>query len=328
LSGYSGRFSRDMVDEIRRMPSVAFVEEDTLVHADEVQFGAPWGLARTSSTRPSLALDLQGSGNAFVFNDAAGEGVTVYTIDSGVRASHREFAGGRAKNGPNLTSDNLPLVDTMGHGTHVAGTIAGATYGVAKKAALVAVKVFTARGSAHASGILQALDYVMKEHQAGRSGPKGTVVNMSLSGGKNAAEKAVFRNAAAAGIHIVVAAGNKGDDACNYSPGDSPDVITVGATTIQNQRAGFSNYGSCVTLYAPGAGILSSVPDSDTATAWMQGTSMACPHVSGTVAYLLSMSTAPISPAAMRSLLRKMATKGVVGNLSTQCPNLLLSNGA
>ncbi|KAJ7148565.1 peptidase S8/S53 domain-containing protein [Mycena crocata] len=301
INGYSGRFSQAVIQQLRSMPEVQYIEHDQLVHTVgsmeiKTQKGAPWGLARISH-RDKLSLGTYGK---YQYDTRGGEGVDVYVLDSGINIHHVEFEG-RASWGKTIVQNDVDE-DQHGHGTHCAGTIASRKYGVAKGAHVVAVKVVGADGYGSLSNIIAGISYVvssastkaataLKEYQAtGRTAHKGSVVNMSLGlrGASRAGNQAI--NAAVEqGIHFVVAAGNDNADACKYTPASAELAITVGASTQSDERAYFSNHGPCVDVFAPGMNILSTFRGSPDAITVMSGTSMAAPHTSGLVAYLLGI---------------------------------------
>ncbi|ODV93496.1 hypothetical protein PACTADRAFT_52071 [Pachysolen tannophilus NRRL Y-2460] len=339
INGYSGFFLDQTVELIRKNPMVAFVEKNTEVHANEfsVQNGAPWGLARVSH-RDSLNL---GSFNKYLFDDNGGEGVTAYVIDTGVHVSHKQF-GSRAKWGKTIPTGDADE-DDNGHGTHCAGTIGSDDYGIAKKANIVAVKVLRSNGSGSASDVIKGIEYAANSHLAAekenKKGFKGSTANMSLGGGKSAALDLAVNAAVKAGLHFAVAAGNENQDACNTSPGGAEKVITVGASTLSDARAYFSNYGKCVDIFAPGLNILSTYIGSDTATATLSGTSMASPHICGLLSYFLSLqpgsdseffngASSGITPDQLKKNLIAFASEGVLSDIPEDTPNLLVFNGA
>ncbi|KAL4064286.1 peptidase S8/S53 domain-containing protein [Scleroderma yunnanense] len=299
--GYAGEFTENVLHQIRRMPEVDFVEKDQIVRTMEfndtinTQKGAPWGLARISH-RPRLSF---GTFQKYLYDDVAGEGVDVYVIDTGINIEHVEFEG-RAHWGKTIPR-NDDDEDGNGHGTHCAGTIASRKYGVAKKAHVHAVKVLGANGSGSMSDVVAGVEYALsaarekaEEAQAevaatGNTKHKGSVANMSLGGGKSAALEMAVNRAVDLGLHFAVAAGNDDKDACKYSPAGAKKAITVGASTLADERAYFSNFGDCLDVFAPGLNILSTFKGSRNAIATLSGTSMASPHVAGLVAYLLSI---------------------------------------
>ena len=256
---------------------IEFVEEDTVCQINAVQKKAPWGIARISYPNFERTTDYR-----YYEND--GEGVKVYVIDTGVLSSHEDFEG-RVITGINLvpTEDDD---DENGHGTHVMGTVLGKTFGIAKKASGIAVKVLDEEGSGLLSTVVRGIDWVIQQHKQDSQKAK-SVINMSLGAGKSLIIDRAVQIASEAGIHVVVAAGNENQDACRTSPAGSPYAITVGATKIGDERAWFSNFGPCVNIYAPGHLILSAWNEKGQSKV-ISGTSMASPHVAGVVAALLS----------------------------------------
>ena len=339
LSGYVGHIPAGVVDLVRRSPLVAFVEHDSEVHAlaHDTQNGAPWGLARISHREP---LNL-GNFNKYLYDDNAGAGVDAYVIDTGINVNHKEF-GGRATWGKTIPLNDED-VDGNGHGTHCAGTIASTHYGVAKNANLFAIKVLRSNGSGSMSDVLKGVEYAARMHteRKSRKGFKGSTANMSLGGGKSPSLDLAVNAAVKAGLHFAVAAGNENQDACNTSPAAADQAITVGASTLGDDRAYFSNWGKCVDIFAPGLNILSTyIGDSNDATATLSGTSMASPHVAGLLTYFLSLQPEKgsayasasagqtISPAQLKQKLIDYATKDVLSDISADSPNKLIYNGA
>ncbi|KAK4229213.1 subtilisin-like protease 6 [Podospora fimiseda] len=269
-----------LVNEIYADPAVNYIEQDAVVkiNARQIQGQAPNGLARLSHSEAGQA--------GYIFDSSAGEGITVFVVDTGVRVTHQEFEG-RATFGANFV-DNVNT-DENGHGSHVAGTVAGRTFGVAKKASIIAVKVLDANGSGSNSGVIQGMQFVARTAQ--QQGLRGkAVMNMSLGGGFSRAVNAAINNIEAAGVVPVVAAGNENQDTANTSPGSAEAAITVGAIDQRNDRkASFSNFGPVVDIFAPGVNVLSVGVTSDTAEDTLSGTSMASPHVAGLAAYLMAL---------------------------------------
>lgn len=295
---------------LKRSARVAAVELDAPVSISETQQPAPWGLDRTDQR----SLPLSGS---YTYS-AAGAGVNAYVVDSGVLASHVEF-GGRVATGWSAISDGLGSSDCNGHGTHVAGTIAGKNYGVAKAATIVPVRVLNCAGSGYNSDVIAGLDWVASHHAPGAP----AVVNMSLGGSASAMVDSAVQGVINDGVTTVVAAGNSSVDACNSSPARAPQALTVAATDSSDRQASFSNFGACVDLYAPGVGILSAGYGSTTASVTMNGTSMATPHVAGVAAVLLSR-TPSSTPADIAAKVLSTATPGVVAAAGAGTPNRLL----
>jgi subtilisin family serine protease len=251
--------------------------------------------------------------------------VTAYIIDTGIRTSHSEF-GGRASIGNDTVGDGQNGNDCNGHGTHVAGTVGGSTYGVAKAVTLVAVRVLNCSGSGSWSGVIAGIDWVTGDHQAGAP----AVANMSLGGSASSAVDSAVANSITDGVTYAIAAGNGNwigiaQDACKSSPARVATAITVGATDKTDKKASWSNYGSCVDLFAPGVSITSSWNSSDSATNTISGTSMASPHVAG-VAALYLQSNPGASPQAVRDALWSNATTGKVTSSKTTDPRLLYTS--
>ena len=337
LSGYFGYFLDDTIDLIRRNPLVKFVEKDSRVFASEfeTQNGAPWGLSRISH-REALTL---GSFNKYLYDNEAGKGVTSYVIDTGVNVKHQDFDG-RAKWGSTIPQGDED-VDGNGHGTHCAGTIGSKHYGVAKEADIVAVKVLRSNGSGTMSDVVKGVEYAANAHakavKDGKKGFKGSTANMSLGGGKSPSLDLAVNAAVQAGIHFAVAAGNDNADACNYSPAAADKAVTVGASTLSDARAYFSNYGKCVDIFGPGLNILSTYIGSDSATATLSGTSMASPHVAGLLTYYLSLQPGSdsefftakggVTPAQLKKKIIDYSTKGKLTDIPDDTPNKLIYNG-
>jgi len=272
LRGFSAELSAAQVANLARDPAVDQVVLDTPVHASAIQSNATWGLDRID--QPMLPLDTRFVG----LGDGAG--ATVYVIDTGIRASHGEFTG-RVLPGAYAIEDGQEVNDCNGHGSHVAGTVAGTQYGVAKQAKIVPVRVLGCDGSGSTEGVISGIDWVTQNH-----GPNA-VANLSLGGAVNAAQDTAIRNLVSSGVTVVVAAGNSNADACTQSPAREPSAITVGATGQNDARASFSNFGTCVDVFAPGVGIVSAAIASDSASQPLDGTSMASPHVAGAAAAYL-----------------------------------------
>jgi subtilisin family serine protease len=294
LLGYAARMDAGQVRSLRADSSVAMVVPDGIATIDETQTGATWGLDRIDQR----GLPLSGT---FTYTNT-GAGVTAYVIDTGIRISHSEF-GGRAVSGWDFVDGDPDASDCAGHGTHVAGTIGGATYGVAKEVELVAVRVLNCGGSGSWSGVIAGIDFVTEQHQAGEP----AVANMSLGGGANIAVDLAVKNSIADGVAYAVAAGNSNAPACVFSPARVPEAMTSGASTISDAKASFSNWGSCMDWFAPGQSITSAWNSSDSATNTISGTSMASPHTAGVAAlYLQAHPTA--SPATVQKALAAAAT--------------------
>ena len=297
---------------------VELVEQDTIVAIAETdavdanQTGAPWGLDRINQRNLPL--------NGVFSYTKTGAGVKVYIIDTGIRTSHTQF-GGRASSGYDAVDGSLPAADCNGHGTHVAGTVGGSTYGVAKGVSLIAVRVLNCSGSGSNSGVIAGVNWVTNQKRANPSIP--AVANMSLGGSASSALDTAVNNSINAGVTYAIAAGNSNANACNYSPARVGAAITVGATTSSDARASYSNYGTCLDLFAPGSSITSAWYTSDSATNTISGTSMATPHVAGVAALYLQGNTGA-SASAVASALNTNATSGVVTSRGTGSPNRLL----
>ncbi|MFF5424766.1 MULTISPECIES: S8 family peptidase [unclassified Streptomyces] len=313
LKGFSATLSKARAAELAADPRVAYVEQNTTVRITDTQNGATWGLDRIDQRDLPLST-------TYTY-DTTASNVTAYVIDTGIRTSHSEF-GGRATVGTDTVGDGQNGQDCQGHGTHVAGTVGGAKYGVAKGAKLVAVRVLNCSGSGTTAGVIAGVDWVTAH------AVKPAVANMSLGGGANASLDDAVKRSIASGVTYAVAAGNGNilgwpANACNYSPARVPEAITVGATDSADKRASFSNYGTCVDLFAPGVSVTSAWKDNDTATSTISGTSMAAPHTAGVAAlYLAAHPTA--TPAQVSSALAANATAGKVQDPRTGSPNRLL----
>ncbi len=307
LNGFAADLSDAEAARIARDPRVAFVEQDQIMSINTTQSGATWGLDRIDQRNLPLS-------NSFTYSNT-GAGVTAYIIDTGILFSHSQF-GGRATSGFDAV-DGGSADDCNGHGTHVAGTVGGSTYGVAKGVNLVAVRVLNCSGSGTNSGVIAGIDWVTTHH----TGANPAVANMSLGGGVSSALDNAVANSIADGVTYAIAAGNSNRDACKFSPARVANAITVGATTSTDARASYSNYGKCLDLFAPGSSITSAWSNGGTNT--ISGTSMATPHVAGVAALYLQGNPAA-SPATVGNALVGNATSGKVSNAGRQSPNLLL----
>jgi subtilisin family serine protease len=317
LNGFAGSMSDAARDGLLADSRVARVELDGVMEAWGTQTSATWGLDRIDQT----GLPLSGS---FTFS-RTGAGVTAYIIDTGIRFDHSEF-GGRATSGYDAVDLGTPADDCNGHGTHVAGTVGGTTYGVAKGVTLIAVRVLNCSGSGTTAGVIAGIDWVTSHHVAGAP----AVANMSLGGGTSASLDAAVTTAIADGVSFAVAAGNGNQggvaqDACKSSPARVAAALTISATNETDTKPAWANYGSCVDWFAPGVNITSAWHTGATAINTISGTSMATPHTAGVVALYLQGNPSA-APAAVRSALLAGATKGVVKSAKTTNNHLLFTN--
>jgi subtilisin family serine protease len=322
VKGYAATFEGPGASEVARDRRVAHVERDQEVRLVTTQNPAPsWGLDRIDQRTLPLA-------GGFTYT-RTGAGVTAYVIDTGIRYTHTDFDGlspNRAVKGIDAVTPNGSASDCNGHGTHVAGTVGGTRYGVAKAVKLVSVRVLGCTGSGTVSGVMMGIDWVTADHDPGER----AVANMSLGGGASAALDTAVRNSINDGVSYAIAAGNgnllgMAQNACNSSPARVSAAMTISATTIGDAKASFANYGPCVDWFAPGVNIRSASSSSDTATAVLSGTSMATPHTTG-VAALYLQTAGNTSPSAVRTALYGLTTKGKVTSSSTTNNHLLYTN--
>jgi subtilisin family serine protease len=307
--GFAGAFTEQALTALRRNPRVELIEPDGVATASATQEGAVWGLDRIDQR----ALPL----NTTYTYPAAGNGVAAYVIDTGI-AAHTEFGTRLSPVGYTAITDSTGTGDCNGHGTHVAGTIAGDTYGVAKQTTLIPVRVLGCTGSGSWSGVIAGIDWVVDNHGTGPA-----VANMSLGGSPNRSVDRAVQGLVKDGVSVAVAAGNDNRDACSSSPAKVSTVLTVGATTENDSRASFSNFGSCLDLFAPGVNITSAWNTGATGSNTISGTSMAAPHVAGAAAVLLAQNPA-LTPSEVASQLTGASTTNVITNAGTQSPNRLL----
>ncbi|MDQ3555754.1 MAG: S8 family serine peptidase [Gemmatimonadota bacterium] len=311
-SGFAAALSEEDLLKVRRDPGVAYVEQDQVLQLAAVQYmdsyGDPWGMDRTDQRTLSLS-------KSYTYT-ATGSGVNVYVVDTGIQSSHSQFEG-RARNVYDAFGGSGE--DCHGHGSSVAGTIGGKTYGVAKKVNVLGVRVMDCNAYGTASQVIAALDWIRKN----RANP--AVVNMSLAGEYSSALNGAVENLVASGVFVAVGAGNAGGDACKYSPASAASAYTVAATDASDYRASYSNTGSCVDGYAPGSKIWTVKRGGD--AHYMTGTSMASPHIAAAAALYLGANPAA-SPGAVDKWLKDNATSGVVKNNPSGTPNRLLFVGS
>ncbi|KAJ7257150.1 serine protease [Mycena rebaudengoi] len=296
FNGFAANLDADALDALRADPSVASIEEDGVSRTLSIvtQTNAPWGISRVGQDEKLNGTSVTALNYTYTYDDeAAGNGVDVYVIDTGVFIEHAEFEG--------RAHDN-------GHGTFCAGTVAGVQFGVAKKASIIAVKVINFGGGGFNSDIIAGLAWI--GNAAAESG-RPSVVSMSLGGGASDAMDAAVAALTASGVHVVVAAGNSHSDAIAISPAREPSVITVGATTLDDAKAPFSNFGASIDVFAPGMNTTSAGITSPTSTEMASGTSMACPHVAGVAAYIIS-AKGNSSPAELSATIKGLSVQGVL----------------
>ncbi|KAH6908932.1 peptidase S8/S53 domain-containing protein [Coprinopsis sp. MPI-PUGE-AT-0042] len=316
IHGFATQLTDSEVTALRQSSGVVDIEEDGIVHAYATQTNAPWGIARLSSKTPLPSQNTAALNYTFIYDNPAGGGVDIYVLDTGVRATHQEFDT-RVITAPPFVGSSP--VDGNGHGTHIAGTAAGSRVGVAKAATIISVKVLSDSGSGTVSGIISGINWVSSTAQSSK---RPAVVLLALGGGVSTALDNAVAALTSSGIHVVVAAGGSNTGAENSSPGRVPSVILVGATTIADARASFSNYGPLIDVFAPGVSIYSSWSTSDTAYNTLSGSSMAAAHVAGVVAYLIGRE-GNVSPVAMEAKIRQRALNGALSGIPSGTANLL-----
>ncbi|KAK8188457.1 subtilisin-like protease [Phyllosticta capitalensis] len=316
FKGFSGAFTADQIKALDNVTEVSTVNTAVDLKIKATRSSAPWGLQRISQTNEiTSTAQVSQAAYTYTYSDTSlGSGVDIYIVDTGIRTTHEQF-GSRAKMGFTAFSSNT---DDNGHGTHVSGTSAGKSVGIASNANLIGVKVLDSSGSGTSSGLISGLDYVASQHdsRSDDSNFVASVASMSLGfSGRSTSVESALKSLSSAGVHIAVAAGNDADNACSYTPsalgGSNSNIISVGASNINDEVAYFSNTGSCVDIYAPGLTTYSSYDTSDTGYAIASGTSMATPHISGLLAYFLAAdSSLRSSPATLKSYLKSAALSG------------------
>jgi subtilisin family serine protease len=316
LNGVAVSLPDNAINGLRNRPEIAAIELDAVVSIDATQSNATWGLDRIDQT--SLPLNSTYSYNVNGSYNNGASRVTAYIIDTGILTTHGEFAG-RTGAGYSAINDRRGTTDCNGHGTHVAGTVGGTTYGVAKGVRLIPVRVLDCRGSGTNSGVIAGVNWAIANHVSGVP----AVANMSLGGGISSALDTAVTNLVNDGVVLAVAAGNSNVDACTSSPARATAAITVGATASNDARASFSNFGTCLDIFAPGVSITSAWSSSKTAIKTISGTSMAAPHVAGVAALILSGNPTQSVQNVVDTLIAS-STPDKVTNAVTGSPNRLL----
>lgn len=310
LEGFAATMSAAALKAIQEESSIAFIEADQTISLSDTQTNATWGLDRIDQRDRPLST-------TYTYNQT-GSGVAAYIIDTGIRRTHTQF-GSRALHGYSAINDGNGSNDCNGHGTHVAGTVGGSTYGVAKQVTLYAVRVLDCNGSGSNSGVIAGVNWVTQHH----TGSNPAVANMSLGGGASSALDSAVNSSINDGVTYAIAAGNSNANACNYSPARVAAAITVGSTTSSDARSSFSNYGTCLDIFAPGSSITSAWHTSNTAVNTISGTSMATPHVAGGAALYLQTNPSA-SPSTVRNALVNNATTNRLSGIGSGSPNRLL----
>lgn len=316
INGAAVSLPSNAINALRKNPHIKAIEVDAIVTASGSQDGATWGLDRIDQAALPLNSTYSWSTDGSYSSGTAR--VAAYIIDTGILGTHVEFTG-RMGTGFSAIKDRNGTKDCNGHGTHVAGTVGGTTWGVAKGVQLIPVRVLDCRGSGTSSGVVSGIDWAIKNHAAGVP----AVANLSLGGGVSSAIDTAVTNLVADGVVVAVAAGNSNADACTSSPARASAVLTVGATQSDDARASYSNYGTCLDLFAPGTSITSAWYRSNTSTNTISGTSMATPHVAGVAALVLSSDPSLTASDVMAKILGA-AKADKVGNAGTGSPNKLL----
>ncbi len=321
LKGFAAVLSPAAVQALRNNPNVDYIEQDSTVGLNtttddtpeaavvQLQNSASWGLDRIDQRDRPLSSTYE--------YRYTGTQVHAFILDTGIRTTHTELATRVSSNGFTAINDGQGSNDCNGHGTHVAATVGGVTWGVAKGVRLIPVRVLGCDGSGTTSGVIAGLDYVSRDTR------RPAVANLSLGGGASIAMDNAVSNTVNNGVTVVVAAGNSNKDACNFSPARVPSALTVGATTSGDARASYSNYGSCLDVFAPGSAITSAWHTSDTATATLNGTSMAAPHVAGVAALALAADP-QATPSALALFVVDNASLNKISSAGNGSPNRLV----
>ena len=312
VSGMVVSLSSQQLTQLSRQSNVVSIELDSTVAISETQINdLPWGLDRIDQR--ALPLD-----QSYSYSSNAGTGVSAYIIDTGVLPTHSDLVG-RVTTGWSAIGGVSNSADCNGHGTHVAGTVAGTKFGVAKSATIVPVRVLDCSGSGTTSGVIAGIEWVIGNHQVGTP----AVANLSLGGGASSAMDTAIQSLTNDGVTVVVAAGNSKIDACKSSPARAPSALTVAASNLADEQASFSNFGKCVDIFAPGVDIVSSWWTSNFATARLSGTSMASPHVAGVAAVLLGQQPTS-TPADVTAMILANASQNLLRKVRTSTPNKLI----
>ncbi|KAF5101844.1 hypothetical protein D0Z00_000706 [Geotrichum galactomycetum] len=325
LQGYYGRFHKDVIEQIRtQSEGIAIVERDSFDKGADfisIQYDAPWGLNRISH-KEYTGNGVVNHDSTYVFNSTDGSNTTIYIVDSGIRDDHIEF-GNRIRHGPNYVDNSN--TDAQGHGTAIAGIAAGFNTGTAKYANIVSLKVMDSQKSVAISSTIQAIEWIIEDHK--KNPGQRSIINYSATGSISEARNVAIKEAVSAGILFVTAAGNSNADACNYGPaqlGNEEGVISVAAISANNNIADFSNFGSCVSVFAPGVDIFTSSFDSSSSYQTISGTSMSSPFVAGLASYFWS-----INPGYNVSQIKDLIinnNNGQVQGINNDTPNKLAYN--
>jgi len=321
--GFAANLPDSTVNLLRQSSDLEYIEENAFVNTFatiDTESNSPWGLNRISHKKKSTEANDEALNFVYKYDSRAGNGVDIYIVDTGINTAHEDFAG-RAHWG--ATFGGYASADGNGHGTHCAGVAAGTRYGVAKKANLYAVKVLNDTGTGSITDVISGISWVVSQ---AKNSERPSIINLSLGGGISSALDNSATNAVSAGVHVVVAAGNDGANADNTSPARAAKVNTAGATTIDDELAYFSNFGSDVNIYAPGVDITSDWIGSKSATKSLSGTSMATPHVAGLIAYIISLN-GDLSPSAATAKMLSLAQSNKLSGIPKGSHNELAYNG-